>query len=118
MSPRVEREEGPLSDPRVQRESQKAQAKADRINRGDRLTLEGQESFRRWFGKWAVPLLMLDLRTGSGSDLFHFMGRRSLVLDMIAEFELEEPGFYERVLAARRELDGELRPPPRTDQEE
>jgi hypothetical protein len=65
--------------------------------------------FRRWFGKHAMPLLMLDVRTNNGGDLQHFMGRRSLVLDILREFEEVDPNFYINVQQARAVIDAELK---------
>lgn len=107
----ADRSEGVLSDAQVQREARKADAQARRVNREDLYTLDRNANFRRWFGKYAVPLLMLDIRTSNGGDLQHFMGRRSLVLEMIKEFDDMEQGFYQRVLSARQAFENELRQP-------
>lgn len=109
---RGEMEEGPLGDPESRREREEAEAKVRRINREDLFMLDRELHFRRWFGKYAAPLIMMDIRTSNGGDLQHFMGRRSLVLDMIKELDQEIPGFYERVLLARKAVDNELRQRP------
>lgn len=118
MSPkernRFEPEEGPLGDREVQRDAQDVNAKIRRINDEDLFELERDPRFRRWFGRWSETLLMMDLRTSNGGDLQHFMGRRSLVLDMITEMDNKVPGFWFRVLQIRRALDSELRPTPRS----
>lgn len=118
MSPkernRFEPEEGPLGDREVQRDAQDVNAKIRRINDEDLFELERDPRFRRWFGRWSETLLMMDLRTSNGGDLQHFMGRRSLVLDMITEIDNKVPGFWFRVLQIRRALDSELRPTPRS----
>lgn len=115
-----ERTEGILSDPKAQRARQKEEKIVTDLYAEDIRSLERDGRFRRWFGKFAVPLLMMDIRTNNGGDLQHFMGRRSLVLEIIREFDSEVPGFYERVLSARRVLELELsekvRPEPQEEE--
>jgi hypothetical protein len=110
--------EGPLSDAAGRQELQKAEARARRLNTDDLFYLERDAVFRRWFGKWAVPLLFLDLNTTNGGTIQHFMGKRSQILDMLREFEEQVPGFYERVMGVRRSLDNELRQMPQEEKQD
>lgn len=96
--------EGPLSNREVQQARQKNEAKLLRQNREDLRALAANGAFRRWFGRYSESVLPLDIRTTNGGDIQHFMGRRSLVLEMKRELEQIEPAFYEAILATRRNL--------------
>ena len=111
-----EREEGILSDPVAAREKRTAEARVFRIQRADIASLERNDAFRRWFGKFAEPRLMLDMAVTNGSEVMRFMGQRALLIEMIRDFDAVAPGFYERVLGARRALASELRSEPQLEE--
>ena len=114
---RPENYEGRLGSTDEQRAAQRTDAAIRRTNREDIATLERSEAFRRWFARYAVTTLFLDFRTGNGGELQAFHGRRSLVLEMGEEFNRQAPGFYERVLCARRALENELKQEPTPEEE-
>jgi len=105
----MSREEGFLSDAKQQRTKQQTEKYVTDLYTEDIRMLSRDGRFRRWFGKFAEPLLMMDVRTNNGGDLQHFAGRRSLVLEIIKEFDEVEPGFYGLVLSARQALKAELK---------
>lgn len=115
MSGPLDPDEGPLADPKVQREQQQMAKKARQIIRDDLTELNESAAFRRWLGKYMVPLVLDSFRTNNGSELQHFHGQRDLALKMMNEFEDFDLGFLERVLETRRLYEQALRQEPQKD---
>jgi hypothetical protein len=111
------REEGPLSNRENQKKAQEAEAKARRVIFGDIRTLENVPEFRRWMGRLCQRCGLTDaFNTSNGSEMFRFEGRRSIAVEVVKEFDDLVPGFYERVLAARRAFENELRSEPQQEE--
>lgn len=107
------REEGPLFSRENQKKAQEAEAKARRLILGDIRTLESIPEFRRWMGRLCQRCGLTDaFSTNNGSEMFRFEGRRSISVEVVKEFDEQVPGFYERVLAARRAFENEIRSEP------
>jgi len=107
-----ERDEGPLGDPANQRAAQKMERRARAIIKEDLLALESEPSFRRWIGRLCQRCGLTDVfDTDSGSRIFRMEGRRSIAVEVLKEFDDQVPGFYERVLAARRAFEQEIQEP-------
>lgn len=107
------REEGPLSNRENQKKTQEVEARARRTILGDLRTLESVPEFRRWMGRLCQRCGLTDaFSTSNGSEMFRFEGRRSIAVEVVKEFDDLVPGFYERVLAARRAFENELRSEP------
>lgn len=103
------REEGPLSNRENQKKAQESEARARRTILGDLRTLESVPEFRRWMGRLCQRCGLTDaFSTSNGSEMFRFEGRRSIAVEVVKEFDDLVPGFYERVLAARRAFMNEI----------
>lgn len=84
---RADEYEGSLNDSLVKRAHDRLTAKQREIEKLDLRQLVANESFLRWFGRYAMPLLMQDQPVQNGSNLAHFMGQRGLILRMLGEME-------------------------------
>lgn len=106
---RADQHEGELNDSQAKRENDRYIARANEIQTSDLLYLTANVEFLRFFGGFAYPALMQDVKPGSGAALERFMGRREIVLEMIARLDLLEPGFLQRMLEVRKNFEADLR---------
>lgn len=97
---RADEHEGDLNDTQVAREADMRDATAFKILTQTNLLLTDDANFLLWIQKYVYPM-MAQRVPEHGADLERFMGRRNLLIEMINEMELAEPGFLSRVLGAR-----------------
>lgn len=99
--------EGPLSDPAVQRAGDKRMAEANRILKDNLKRLSLDDDFLLLFQRYAYPVLAQDTPF-HGADLERFIGRRSMIAQVIREMDEAVPGFLSRVIAARDDYESRL----------
>lgn len=105
---RQDEHEGVLNDSEAARRSDKRDKRARQVLKHDVCELTEGGAFLRWFGRYAITYIMGVQSVNNGSVLAHFMGKRELILQMMADMEQESPGVLGRVLKARADYENEL----------
>jgi hypothetical protein len=105
---RADEHEGDLNDTEVRRQGDRMQKRARWVQNNDINDLTEGGAFLRWFGKFAYPAIFQDFPVNNGSSLAEFMGRRQLTLEMISDLDRDNPGFVQRLLAARADYEKDL----------
>lgn len=108
--------EGDLNDTDVKRARDMREAEARKILYSDLNELTENDAFLRWFGKFAHPALTQDFSVNNGSNLAQFMGRRQIVIQMMADMDLAAPGFMLRMLTVREQYERRLEAATRKEQ--
>ena len=106
--PRADEHEGDLNDSAIKRQGDRTKKRANEVLRGDLFALTENQTFLRWFGKYAYPTLVQNFPVNSGSELAKFMGRRELILQVVDEMDATSVGFLRRVLEARDQYELDL----------
>lgn len=105
---RQDEHEGVLNDEEAARRAKKRESRARHILKHDAAELTEGGAFLRWLGKYAITYIMGVQSVNNGSVLAHFMGKRELILQMLADMEQESPGVLGRVLTARADYEAQL----------
>jgi hypothetical protein len=101
--------EGELSRTDVKRARDKREAASKKMITHCLLALTENGDFLLYFQRFVYPMMAQDFPVNNGSALAHFMGKRQLVLQIVAEMDAVSPGFLSRLLATRDSYEKQLR---------